>query len=187
MKLVLLRHGESKWNLENRFTGWTDVNLTKKGKQEAEGAGILLLEEQLNISLIYVSYLKRAINTANICLKQLKKTNLEIIYDWRLNERHYGNLQGLNKFETAKKYGDDQVQIWRRSFDIPPPPLSKDDDRHPKYDKLYKHIQRDQLPSAESLKDTLERVKPLWLNQILAIFQPCVAHLSLFMFKSYFS
>jgi len=167
VKLVLLRHGESEWNKQNRFTGWTDVNLTKNGKNEAKKAGTLILKENLNIKTIYVSYLKRAIKTAKICLNQLKPMKHKIIYDWRLNERHYGNLQGLNKTETAKKFGDKQVLLWRRSYDTPPPILSTEDKRHPKYDALYKNIEKDKLPSSESLKDTIIRVKPLWFNQIL--------------------
>ncbi len=167
MKLILLRHGESIWNLENRFTGWTDIGLTKNGQNEAKKAGILLFNEGLNIKKIYVSYLKRAIKTSKICLKQLKTENPDVIYDWRLNERHYGDLQGLNKSETAKKFGKEQVLIWRRSYDTPPPALSLNDKRHPKYDILYKKVEKRLLPNSESLKDTLNRVKPLWLNQIL--------------------
>ena len=167
MKLVLLRHGESEWNKQNRFTGWTDVDLTENGKNEARQAGALLFKENLNIDSVYVSYLKRAIKTSNICLNQLKLTQHEVVYDWRLNERHYGSLQGLNKLETAKKFGDKQVFEWRRSYDISPPELSIDDKRHPKYDILYKDIKRNQLPSSESLKDTIARVKPLWLDQII--------------------
>ena len=166
-KIILLRHGESIWNQENRFTGWTDVNLTKNGKDEAKKAGILLFHENLNIGIVFVSYLKRAIKTSKICLKQLDNEKIEEFYDWRLNERHYGSLQGLNKLETARKYGDEQVLAWRRSYDIAPPPLLKDDKRHPKYDILYKDIDKRLLPISESLKDTLIRVKPLWLNQIL--------------------
>ena len=169
MKIILLRHGESKWNLENRFTGWTDVDLTENGKNEAKKAGFLLKKENIKIKKVYVSYLRRAINTSKICLKHLVYDNSKIIYDWRLNERHYGELQGLNKTETANKFGEDQVLIWRRSYDIPPPQLSKNDKRHPIHDSLYKNINRNLLPNSESLKDTLERVKPLWLNQILPI------------------
>jgi len=166
-KLILLRHGESLWNLENRFTGWTDVDLTKNGKNEARNAGELLSKKKIAIDLIYTSYLKRAIKTTKICLKQLKNTETEVYYHWRLNERHYGNLQGLNKLQTAKKYGDDQVLKWRRSFDTPPPPMNLDDKCHPTHDILYKNIDPQKLPSSESLKDTLERVKPLWINQII--------------------
>ena len=129
----------------------------------------MLLKEKLSIDHVYVSYLKRAIDTSKICLKKLKKSEIDVIYDWRLNERHYGDLQGLNKSETAKKYGNEQVLIWRRSYNTPPPPLSVKDQRHPKYDLLYKNIDNNQLPSSESLKDTLNRVKPLWLNQILPL------------------
>ncbi len=166
-KLILLRHGESVWNLENRFTGWTDVGLTKNGKNEAKKAGILLLNENLKPKTVFASYLRRAIKTSKICLKQINNSKAKVIYDWRLNERHYGNLQGLNKTETAKKFGSDQVLVWRRSYDTPPPPLNKDDNRHPKNDSLYKNIQQNLLPNAESLKDTLERVKPLFIKQIL--------------------
>ena len=166
-KLILLRHGESKWNLENRFTGWTDVDLTENGEKEAKKAGIQLLEENLNISAVFVSYLKRAINTCKICLEQLDYDYFKVVYDWRLNERHYGDLQGLNKKETTKKFGDEQVLVWRRSYDTPPPQLSKNDKRHPIHDPLYKEIDRGLLPDSESLKDTLYRVKPLWLSQIL--------------------
>jgi len=167
MKLILLRHGESQWNLENRFTGWTDVSLTKNGEYEAKKAGILLNNNNIQIDLAYISYLKRAVKTHKICQKQLKKTNMKIKYDWRLNERHYGSLQGLNKSQTAKKYGDEQVLIWRRSYDTPPPSLDDDDNRHPKFDILYKDINSEELPSSESLKDTLNRVKPLWDNNII--------------------
>lgn len=164
--LILLRHGQSKWNLENRFTGWTDVGLTKNGEKEAKKAGILLHENNIDIDLVYVSVLARSINTSKICLKELNKKNLKVSYDWRLNERHYGNLQGLNKSDTSKKYGDEQVQIWRRSFDVSPPKMDESDNRHPKNDILYKNIDPKALPSGESLKDTLIRVKPLWLNDI---------------------
>tara|TARA_Y100001935_G_scaffold240696_1_gene229448 strand:- start:1995 stop:2687 length:693 start_codon:yes stop_codon:yes gene_type:complete len=166
-KLILLRHGESQWNLENRFTGWTNVDLTENGQKEAKKAGFLLKNEKINISKVYVSLLKRAVKTSKICLEHLGCENLKIEYHWRLNERHYGNLQGLNKTQTAKKYGDDQVLIWRRSYDTPPPKISKNDKRHPIHDPLYKDIDRNLLPSSESLKDTLERVKPLWLDHIM--------------------
>tara|TARA_Y100000741_G_scaffold273344_1_gene213443 strand:- start:2066 stop:2821 length:756 start_codon:yes stop_codon:yes gene_type:complete len=165
-KLILLRHGESKWNLENRFTGWTDVDLTENGEKEAKRAGVLILDNKLKIDIVYVSYLKRAIRTSKICLKQLKIRNLALNMDWRLNERHYGNLQGLNKTETSKKYGEDQVRIWRRSYDTPPPEMNQNDKRHPKYDPLYKNVDPKSLPNSESLKDTLNRVKPLWLRKI---------------------
>tara|TARA_Y100000768_G_C23986829_1_gene689415 strand:- start:797 stop:1513 length:717 start_codon:yes stop_codon:yes gene_type:complete len=167
MKLILLRHGESQWNKENRFTGWTNVDLTKNGQKEAKRAGLLLKNEKINISRVYVSLLKRAVKTSKICLKHLALENLKIEYHWRLNERHYGNLQGLNKSQTAKKYGDEQVLIWRRSYDNPPPKMSKKNKQHPIHDPLYKNIDHNLLPSCESLKDTLERVKPLWINQIM--------------------
>ena len=166
-KLVLMRHGESEWNLQNRFTGWTDVNLTNNGENEAKKAGQLLLDGGFDIHKIYASFLKRSINTAKICLKILNKENLGLVYDWRLNERHYGNLQGLNKASTSKKYGDKQVLIWRRSYDVSPPRMKESDLRHPKNDKLYKNIDFKNLPCGESLKDTLERVKPLWINEII--------------------
>ena len=165
-KLILLRHGESQWNLENRFTGWTDVDLTNNGEKEAKNAGILIRESNINIDYVYVSFLKRAIKTSKICLDHLKKINIKTFYDWRLNERHYGNLQGLNKSDTAKKYGDDKVHTWRRSYDISPPKMNESDKRHPKFDLMYKDIDPKALPSAESLKDTLNRVKPLWLGEI---------------------
>ncbi len=141
--------------------------MTENGKNEAKKAGKLINKENLEINTVYVSYLKRAIKTSKICLKYLNSSKCEVVYDWRLNERHYGNLQGLNKLETAKKYGDKQVLTWRRSYDIPPPPLSLDDKRHPKYDLLYKDLKEAHLPRSESLKDTLERVKPLWINQVM--------------------
>ena len=166
-KIILLRHGESTWNLENKFTGWTDVGLTENGKNEAQNAGLLLTKNNIEFDLVYVSYLKRAIKTLEICLKQINNPNNETISHWRLNERHYGNLQGLNKSETARKYGEKQVLIWRRSYDIPPPKMDYNDKRHPKYDILYKNINPNKLPSSESLKDTLERVRPLWINKIL--------------------
>ena len=166
MKLVLLRHGESKWNLENKFTGWTDVDLTVKGKGEAKEAGLLLREENIDINMVFTSVLKRAINTMKICLDNMGKTNIETFYDWRLNERHYGALQGLNKLETAKKYGDEQVLIWRRSYDIKPPDLDINDKRHPRYDKKYNSLKEDEIPSCECLKDTVLRFLPYWENNI---------------------
>jgi len=163
-KVILIRHGESEWNLENRFTGWTDVDLTKKGEIEAKEAGNLILKNRLRIDEVYCSYLKRAKNTCRICITQLKIREEKVFFDWRLNERHYGSLQGLNKAETAKKFGEEQVLIWRRSYDIAPPSLDFDDDRHPRKDPLYKNINNNLLPGSESLKDTLFRIKPL-LNQ----------------------
>ena len=166
MKLVLLRHGESKWNLENKFTGWTDVELTEKGVAEAKNAGELINNENINIDLVFTSILKRAINTMNICLSNMDHNNPQIFQDWRLNERHYGSLQGLNKSETAEKYGDDQVLIWRRSYDIKPPELDQDDDRHPRFDKKYENLDSKILPSSECLKDTVERFLPYWEETI---------------------
>ncbi len=162
-----MRHGQSKWNLENRFTGWTDIDLTKKGVFEAKEAGNLIFKNNLGIDLVYVSYLKRAIKTSEICLKQLKKESISVLSDWRLNERHYGNLQGLNKTETAKKYGEKQVLIWRRSFDIPPPEMKKNDPRHPSNDPKYNFLKSSLLPNSESLKDTVQRIKP-FINEHLA-------------------
>ena len=158
IKLIILRHGESLWNLENRFTGWTDVDLTKNGKNEAKNAGELLSKKKIAIDLIYTSYLKRAIKTTKICLKQLKNTKIEVYYHWRLNERHYGNLQGLNKLQTAKKYGDKKVLQWRRSYDISPPSMNLDDKRHPIHDILYKNVDPQKLPSSESLKTHLREL-----------------------------
>ena len=166
MKLVLLRHGQSKWNLENKFTGWTDVELTKKGESEAKRAGELIGEEGIKLDLVYTSVLKRAINTMNICLSNFDNNKPDIFYNWRLNERHYGSLQGLNKLETAKKYGDDQVLIWRRSYDISPPSLSLDDERHPRFDKKYESLDKSILPSSECLKDTVKRFLPFWEKTI---------------------
>ena len=166
MKLILLRHGESKWNLENRFTGWTDVGLTPKGEVEAKDSGGLLSKENIEIDIVFTSVLKRAINTMEICLKQMKKNNIETIYNWRLNERHYGALQGLNKAATALKYGDEQVLIWRRSYDIRPPELDWDDERHPRVDEKYKTLKKEELPSSECLKDTVLRFLPYWEKTI---------------------
>jgi 2,3-bisphosphoglycerate-dependent phosphoglycerate mutase len=165
-KLVLLRHGESLWNLENRFTGWTDVGLTDKGKAEAKSSGQQLKEEGFEFDLVYTSVLKRATRTMDICLNEMNIINVLIIYDWRLNERHYGALQGLNKTETAEKYGDKQVLIWRRSYSTPPPPLDINDERHPRFDERYKNLTADQLPASECLKDTVDRFLPLWHETI---------------------
>ncbi len=166
MKLVLLRHGESQWNLENKFTGWTDVDLTAKGEAEAKKAGELLSAENIEFDMVFTSVLKRAKNTMKICLSSMKKMNIEIFYDWRLNERHYGALQGLNKLETAKKYGDEQVLIWRRSYDIRPPQLDRDDKRHPRFDKKYNSLKDEDIPTCECLKDTVLRFLPYWGNTI---------------------
>ena len=159
MKFILLRHGESKWNLENKFTGWTDVSLTDNGALEAEFAGQLLLKNNIEIQSIYTSLLKRATQTAEIVSKIINFPTIKINYDWRLNERHYGGLQGLNKSETAAKYGEEQVKLWRRSYDISPPLLGSNDNRHPRFDKKFQNINAD-LPSGESLKDVIKRLNP---------------------------
>ena len=163
-KLVLCRHGQSDWNKKNLFTGWTDVDLTEKGIQEAIDAGQLLSELGYEFDIAYTSVLKRAIRTLWLMLDEMDLMWIPVVRDWRLNERHYGALQGLNKAETAAKYGEDQVHIWRRSYDIPPPPLEADDERHPSFDPRYKGIAG--LPGAESLLLTLERVKPCWTDVI---------------------
>ena len=165
-KLVLLRHGESTWNKENRFTGWTDVDLTDKGRQEAAHAGQLLREEGHAFDLLFTSVLKRAIRTANIALDELDQLWLPVERSWRLNERHYGALQGLNKAETAAKHGEDQVKIWRRAYAIAPPPLAADDPRHPSRDARYKDVRPADLPLTESLKDTVARFLPYWQESI---------------------
>ena len=159
-KLVLCRHGESEWNLKNLFTGWTDVDLTEKGCQEAVDAGRLLLEMGYEFDLAFTSVLKRAIRTLWIMLDEMDRMWIPVIRDWRLNERHYGALQGLNKAETAAKFGDEQVLAWRRSYDVPPPPLDPDDERHPAHDPRYAGVSG--LPSTESLATTLDRVRPCW-------------------------
>ena len=165
-KIVLLRHGESQWNLENKFTGWTNVDLTKKGQEEAQKAGKLLKEEAIEFDIAHTSLLKRAKRTMELCLDMMDLNNIPKRYDWRLNERHYGALQGLNKSETAKKYGDEQVLIWRRSFDVRPPELDFDDKRHPRFDSLYSDMSPDLLPNSECLKDTVNRFMPYWFDVI---------------------
>ena len=165
-KLVLLRHGESQWNLENRFTGWTNVDLTQKGEEEAKKAGELLNEEAIEFDVVHTSLLKRANRTMEICINEMGLSRVSKKFDWRLNERHYGALQGLNKAETAEKHGDEQVLIWRRSYDIPPPELDHNDERHPRFDKLYSEIAADLLPKSESLKDTVKRFMPYWYDVI---------------------
>ena len=161
MKLILLRHGESEWNLLNQFTGWTDVDLTEDGINEAQFSGEQLLKKSLSIKSLYTSLLLRSIHTAEIVSKIVGFDKNNIQYDWRLNERHYGALQGLNKSETAAKYGEDQVHIWRRSYDIPPPLLSENDERHPKFNENFKNIDG-KLPIGESLKNVVERLNPFW-------------------------
>lgn len=161
-KLVLIRHGESEWNKENRFTGWTDVDLSEKGHQEAAEGGKLLKEAGYTFDKAYTSYLKRAIHTLNHVLDELDENYIPVEKSWKLNERHYGALQGLNKADTAAKYGDEQVKIWRRSFDVKPPILEENDERAPKNQKMYAKVPADELPLTESLKTTIERVIPYW-------------------------
>jgi 2,3-bisphosphoglycerate-dependent phosphoglycerate mutase len=165
-RLVLLRHGESTWNQENRFTGWVDVDLTEKGRAEAQEAGRLMVAEKFEFDLAYTSVLKRAIRTLWITLDELDMTWIPVHKSWRLNERHYGGLQGLNKAETAAKHGEDQVKIWRRSYDVPPPPLSELDPTHASHDRRYASIPPDEIPSSESLKDTVSRFIPYWETTI---------------------
>lgn len=165
--LVLLRHGESTWNKENRFTGWTDVDLSERGIEEAKSSGILLKENGFTFDIAYTSVLKRAIRTLWIVLDVMDLMWIPEEKSWRLNERHYGALQGLNKAETAEKFGEGQVQIWRRSYDIPPPPLDENDERYPGRDPRYRDLPKDQIPLTESLKDTVHRFLPYW-QQVIA-------------------
>jgi len=165
-RVVLLRHGESTWNKENRFTGWTDVDLTDKGREEAAEAGRLLKEGGYVFDLAYTSVLKRAIRTLGIALDVLDLLWIPVTKDWRLNERHYGALQGLNKAETVAKHGEAQTKIWRRSYDIPPPPLTAEDPRHPSRDPRYGGIPASELPLTETLKDTVARFLPYWHETI---------------------
>jgi 2,3-bisphosphoglycerate-dependent phosphoglycerate mutase len=165
--LVLLRHGESTWNLENRFTGWTDVDLSPKGLEEAKASGRLLKEGGYDFDVAHTSLLRRAIRTLWITLDGLDRMWIPVRHSWRLNERHYGALQGLNKAETAKKFGDEQVKIWRRSYATPPPSLTPDDERHPSRDPRYASLPKDLLPLTESLKDTVARFLPYWHDQIV--------------------
>jgi 2,3-bisphosphoglycerate-dependent phosphoglycerate mutase len=164
--VVLLRHGESTWNKENRFTGWTDVDLTDKGRDEAAEAGRLIGEAGLTFDMAFTSVLKRAIRTCWITLDRLDLLWIPMERSWRLNERHYGALQGLNKAETAARHGDDQIKIWRRSYDIPPPPLEKSDPRHPSHDPRYAGLTAAELPSTEALKHTVDRFLPYWKGTI---------------------
>lgn len=165
-KLVLLRHGESVWNKENRFTGWTDVDLSEKGIQEAKAAGATLKKEGFVFDLAYTSVLKRAIRTLWLTLDAMDLMWIPVYNSWRLNERHYGALQGLNKSETAAKYGEEQVLVWRRSYDIPPMPLAKDDPRYPGQDPRYQGLKPEELPLTECLKDTVARFLPFWHQTI---------------------
>ena len=166
-KLVLIRHGESTWNLENRFTGWTDVDLTETGIAQAKNAGQLLKAEGYDFDVAYTSVLKRATRTLWHVLDEMDRTWLPVVHSWRLNERHYGDLQGLNKLETAKKFGDEQVLVWRRSYATPPPPLAADDARSERGDRRYARLTPAQVPLTECLKDTVERVLPFW-NEAMA-------------------
>lgn len=166
MKLVLVRHGQSEWNLQNRFTGWADVDLSEMGIREAKDAGKALLSQKINFDLCFTSYQKRAIKTLQYILEELDMLYLPVLKTWKLNERHYGALQGLNKAETAKKYGEEQVHIWRRSFDIQPPAMDKEDERSARKDPKYKELKDSEIPLAESLKDTIARVLPYWNENI---------------------
>jgi 2,3-bisphosphoglycerate-dependent phosphoglycerate mutase len=166
-KIVLIRHGESAWNKANLFTGWTDVDLSEKGVIEAKEAGRRLREAGFTFDEAFTSVLKRAIRTLWLTLDEMDLMYTPIHHDWRLNERHYGALQGLNKAETAKKYGEDQVLVWRRSFDTPPPALEKDDERYPGHDPRYSHLEEAQIPLCESLKDTVARTMPFWNDVII--------------------
>lgn len=166
-KIVLLRHGESVWNKENRFTGWTDVDLSEKGIVEASSAGQILKKEGFSFDIAYTSVLKRAIRTLWIVLDEMDLMWIPVVRNWRLNERHYGALQGLNKSETAQKYGEQQVKIWRRSYDIQPPALEKNDQRFPGFDPRYKELKETEVPLTECLKDTVERFVPYWEETIV--------------------
>ncbi|MGP1439235.1 MAG: 2,3-diphosphoglycerate-dependent phosphoglycerate mutase [Treponema sp.] len=166
MQLVLARHGESVWNKENLFTGWTDVDLSEKGWEEAREAGKLLKLEKFDFDICFTSYLKRAIHTLNMILEEMDREYLPVLKAWQLNERHYGALQGLNKAETTKKYGEEQVKLWRRSFDVAPPPLQENDERLPSLQDAYRDVPPSSLPLTESLKITIERVVPYFESEI---------------------
>ena len=166
-KVVLLRHGESVWNKENLFTGWTDVDLSEKGREEAKDAGRVLKEQGYSFDIAYTSVLKRAIRTLWLALDEMDLMWIPVVRDWRLNERHYGALQGLNKAETAAKYGEAQVKVWRRSYDIQPPSLEKSDPRYPGHDPRYRGLTPEQLPLTECLKDTVARFLPCW-HEVIA-------------------
>jgi len=165
-RVVLLRHGESEWNKANLFTGWTDVDLSEKGLQEAKQAAVLLKQEGYTFDIAYTSVLKRAIRTLWMVLDGMDLMWIPVIRSWRLNERMYGALQGLNKAQTAEKYGDEQVHLWRRSYDVPPPALEKDDERYPGKDPRYADLSEDEMPRTECLKDTVERFMPYWQETI---------------------
>jgi len=166
-KLVLIRHGQSTWNLDNRFTGWTDVDLSEQGRAEATAAGKLLRAEKFEFDMIFTSVLKRAIRTELLVSEELDQLWLPAVRDWRLNERHYGMLQGLNKSEMAAQHGPEQIKIWRRSYDVPPPPLAAGDERDAMHDRRYKNLTRAEVPLTESLKETVERVVPYWNDTIV--------------------
>ena len=166
IKLVLVRHGQSMWNLENRFTGWTDVELSEQGIKEAKEAGKVLKEKGFNFDVAYTSVLKRANDTLGYILEELGEQDIPVKKSWRLNERHYGALQGLNKDETKEKYGEEQVLLWRRSTDVRPPALSKDDERYPGNDPKYSDLKENELPTTENLIDTIERVMEYWNSDI---------------------
>ncbi len=165
-RLVLLRHGQSQWNKENRFTGWVDVPLSEKGVNEAREAGRVLKEKGFQFKIAYTSYLKRAIKTLWLALEEMDMMWLHVKKDWRLNEKHYGMLQGLNKAETAEKYGPEMVQLWRRSFDTPPQPVEADDKSNPKFDPQYAELTAEEIPLTESLKEVIERFVPYWEAEI---------------------
>ncbi len=165
--LILLRHGQSTWNLENRFTGWTDVGLTPQGEEEARAAGRLIVEAGLTPDVVHTSVLRRSIDTADITLEEGGWGDLPTRRSWRLNERHYGDLQGLDKVETASKYGDDQVLAWRRSYDVSPPALELDDERHPSHDPVYADVDPEDLPATECLADVVDRMLPYWFEEIV--------------------
>ncbi len=166
IKIVLVRHGQSMWNLENKFTGWTDVPLSENGIKEAKEAGVVLKEKGYTFDLAFTSVLKRAEDTLSYILKEMDLENIEVRHNWRLNERHYGALQGLNKDDTIKKYGDEQVKLWRRSADVRPPALEKTDPRYPGNDPKYKDLTTDELPTTENLIDTIKRVIEYWNSDI---------------------
>ncbi len=166
-RVVLLRHGQSEWNLENRFTGWTDVDLTEQGRKEAYEAGKKLLKADILPDYAVTSVLKRAIRTQQLATDAMNRMWIPVVKDWHLNERHYGALQGLNKAETAQKYGDEQVLQWRRSYDVTPPALTTDDERYPGNDPIYNSLSTDELPLTESLRDTISRVRPCWEEIIM--------------------
>ncbi len=166
-QMVLLRHGQSEWNLSNRFSGWTDVDLTPQGESEARHAGVLMKEEGLRFGMVHTSLLLRSIRTAEIAMAEMGMAWLPVTRHWRLNERHYGALQGLNKKETALQHGAEQVQVWRRSYDVQPPPLASDDPRHPRFDSAYTELAPEVLPATECLKDVVGRFLPYWHDRII--------------------